>query len=62
MVEHQASPEEMLRSFPSKMKLGICHYIQGNIKNITKRGGHHGCFHATILTNMAILVISVHNK
>ena len=29
--------------------------VQGDVKNVIKRGGHHACFHATILTNMVYL-------
>ena len=28
--------------------------VQGDVKNVIKRGGHRACFHATMLTNMVI--------
>ena len=30
--------------------------VQGDVKNVIKRGGHRACFHATMLTNMVIQV------
>ena len=40
------------------MKLGLLMDVtrQGDIKNVIKRGGHHACFHATMLTNTVIKV------
>ena len=37
------------------MKLGML-MLQGKeiFKNMIKRGGHHACFHATMLTNTVI--------
>ena len=35
---------------------------EGDTKSVIKRGGHRACFHATMLTNMVIKVISVRNK
>ena len=34
------------------MKLGML--LQGDIKNVIKRGGHRACFQATMLPNMVI--------
>ena len=38
------------------MKLGMLMLQDKEIKNVIKRGGHHACFHATVLTNMVIKV------
>ena len=45
------------------MKLGMLLLEdKGGIKNVMKRVGHHACFHATMLTNMAIKVTWATNK
>ena len=50
------SPFSLLSEPISPSSLFCSSPLQRDIKNVIKRGGHHACFHATMLTNMVIKV------